>query len=53
LAHWYSGTLRIPRGKLLRYVHGGYGSVYERDEMVQIERGVVRGSWVRHNSLDD
>ena len=52
-AHWYSGTLRIPRGKLLRYVHGGWGSVYERDEMVPIERGVVRGSWVRHNSLED
>jgi hypothetical protein len=52
-AHWYSGTLRVPRGKLLRYVHGGWGSVYARDEMMQIERGVVRGSWVRHNSPED
>ena len=52
-AHWYSGTLRIPRGELLRYVHGGWGGVYERDEMVQVERGVVRRTWVRHHTLED
>ncbi|MFZ5454370.1 MAG: hypothetical protein ACOY9I_01815 [Pseudomonadota bacterium] len=22
-AHWYSGTLRIPEGEMLDYVHGG------------------------------
>ena len=40
-AHWYSGTVRIPQGKLLKYVHGGYGSVYERDLFIRLERGVV------------
>ena len=25
---WYSGTIRLPQGKLLNYVHGGYGSTY-------------------------
>lgn len=48
-AHWYSGTLRVPRGRQLAYVHMGYASTYERDLMLQIERGVLRSTWVRHN----
>lgn len=40
-AHWYSGVLRIPMGGLLQYVHGGYGSVYERDQFITIKRGVM------------
>ena len=49
-AHWYSGTLRVPQGRQLKYVHMGYASTYERDLMLQIERGVLRGTWVRHNA---
>lgn len=41
-AHWYSGELRCPRGKLLEYVHGGFGSTYERDLLMDVERGVVK-----------
>lgn len=48
-AHWYSGTLRIPQGRLLKYVHMGYGSTYERDLLLEIERGVVVASGVKHN----
>jgi hypothetical protein len=40
-AHWYSGKLRIPMGELLRYVHGGYGSVYERDQFITVKKGVT------------
>ena len=40
-AHWYSGTLRIPRGKMLEYRHMGYGSQFERDEFIKIRQGVV------------
>ncbi len=43
-AHWYSGVLRIPMGKLLRYVHGGYGSVYERDQFITVNKGVTVAS---------
>ena len=50
-AHWYSGTLRVPRGRQLKYVHMGYASTYERDLMLEIERGVLRSTWVRHNAL--
>jgi hypothetical protein len=50
-AHWYTGTLRIPRGKRLHYRHSGYASVYERDEMLEFEQGVIRHTWVRHNGV--
>jgi hypothetical protein len=49
-AHWYTGTLRVPQGRLLAYVHMGYASTYERDLMLEVERGVLRGTWVRHNA---
>jgi hypothetical protein len=28
-ATWYSGTLIVPDGKMLHYVHMGYETVYE------------------------
>jgi len=52
-AHWYSGTLRVPQGKLLDYVHGGYGSTYEDDLLISVEKGVVTRSAVRHNGKSD
>ena len=48
-AHWYSGKLRIPQGKLLKYVHGGYGSTYEEDLIISIDKGVVVATNVQHN----
>lgn len=48
-AHWYSGTIRIPQGKRLEYVHMGYGSTFERDLFLDVERGVVKSTRVRHN----
>jgi len=52
-AHWYSGTLRLPDGKQLLYVHMGYSSKYERDILVRIEKGVVRETEVRINGKQD
>ena len=40
-AHWYTGTLRCPQGALLKYVHGGFGSVYEEDLFFDVTKGVV------------
>lgn len=34
---------------MLEYVHAGYGSKYERDLFLDIERGVVKNTRVRHN----
>jgi hypothetical protein len=48
-AHWYSGSLRIPQGGQIEYVHMGYGSRYERDLFLEAERGVVVTTRVRNN----
>lgn len=48
-AHWYSGTIRIPQGKMLEYVHMGYGSTYERDLYLVIEKGVIAKTRVHQN----
>ena len=48
-AHWYSGVLRVPLGRRLRYVHQGYLSLYERDLLIDIDRGGVTRSQIRHN----
>ncbi len=52
-AHWYSRTIRIPQGKLLNYVHMGYGSTYEQDLFLEIEKGVIRNTRVRQNGQAD
>ena len=50
-AHWYSGTLRIPQGKQLEYVHMGYASKFEQDLFLDIERGVLMADRVNHNGI--
>jgi len=40
-ANWVSGTLRIPQGERLHYVHMGFGSVYEEDLLIKIKKGLV------------
>ena len=52
-AHWYSGTIRLPQGKQLEYVHMGYGSTYERDVFLDVARGVVVGTRVRRNGVGE
>lgn len=52
-AHWYSGTIRIPQGRLLNYVHMGYGSTYETDILLKLENGVVISKLVNINGVSD
>ena len=40
-ADWFSGVLRIPRGEVLHYVHMGFGTVYEEELHVKIDKGSV------------
>lgn len=49
-AHWYLGQVRLPQGPLLKCVHGGYGSTYEADLLIDIDRGVVIKTTIRHNA---
>ncbi|MBI5208676.1 MAG: hypothetical protein HY927_01725 [Elusimicrobia bacterium] len=43
-ADWFTGTLRIPQGEMLEYVHMGYASVFEREIVVKIAKGLVAGT---------
>jgi len=51
-AQWYSGQLCIPQGELLKYVHMGYGSTYERDLLLEVRDGVVIETSLRHNEVE-
>ena len=42
-AHWFSGQVRLPQGELLKYVHMGFSSKYERDEFIHFKNGVMTG----------
>jgi hypothetical protein len=48
-ADWFTGVLRIPRGEMLQYVHMGFGSVFEEEVHIRIEKGIVIGSRVIDN----
>jgi hypothetical protein len=52
-AHWYSGEVRCPKGRLLEYVHGGYASSYEKDLFLKFERGVLVKEWEVNNGIGD
>jgi hypothetical protein len=41
VADWYSGTLVIPDGSQIRYVHMGYGSTYDHYQLIRVEAGKV------------
>ena len=48
-ASWFSGELRIPQGKQVKYVHMGYDSTYEKELILTIEEGkVVRSHSIRN-----
>lgn len=48
-AHWYTGTIRLPQGKQIHYVHMAYARTYERDLFLEVQRGVIMATRVQHN----
>lgn len=46
LASWFTGVIRIPKGKLKYYIHLGFLSLYEQELHVKIEKGVITDSRV-------
>ena len=39
-AKWFSGQIRIPEGNLLRKIRIGYASVFERDKILNFNKGI-------------
>jgi hypothetical protein len=48
-ADWFSGVIRVPQGRLLHYIHMGFGSVFARELHIRIECGNIVRSRTRHN----
>jgi len=48
-AEWFTGELRVPGGKCIRYVHLGYGSVYEKELLIEVQKGIVKSREVIDN----
>lgn len=38
-ADWFTGVLRLPRGEQLRYVHMGFGTIFEKDIYLTFKNG--------------
>jgi len=41
LASWFTGNIKLNQGKLLHYVHAGFGSIYEQELHIEIKNGAV------------
>lgn len=52
-ASWFTGTLRIVQGKMLRYTHMGFQSVYERDLLIEVKEGKVVGEKAVDNTREE
>ncbi len=53
-ADWFTGTLRFPRGELVRYVHMGFGSQYEKELLIKIEAGkIIHAVEIAHDPEKD
>lgn len=48
-AHWFTGTLRVPQDKLIEYADGECGRDYDRDLLIEVERGVVKSQSVERS----
>jgi hypothetical protein len=51
-ASWFSGEIRIPTGKLLKYVHMDYCSIYEKDNFLTFENGILKSKRIVYNTKD-
>lgn len=40
-AQWFSGSLKVPLGRMVSYVHMGYESKYEAYLLLQVDEGIV------------
>ena len=44
-ATWFTGVLRVAQGRMWRYVHMGFATLYERDLYMRVEKGKVVRQW--------
>ena len=49
-ADWFTADIIAPQGKLLYYVHMGYGSLYEKELELQFKNGQLLGTKTYNNT---
>lgn len=49
LADWVTAELRVPRGKVIQAIHGGFATLTEEDLLITVEAGRVTGERVVKN----
>jgi hypothetical protein len=52
-AEWFTGEIRVPTGDMLRYVHMGYASVFEKDLFLTFEEGILINERIVENRESD
>jgi len=40
-ADWFTGEIRLPYGEQLEYINQGYASIYEKDLILEIKKGLL------------
>jgi len=48
-ADWVSGTIRVPIGKMIKYIHMGYESVYQKDMFLTLTNGILKETKIVKN----
>lgn len=51
-ATWFTGTLRVPMGEMIQYVHMGFGSIYEQTKFIEVKKGRITSRRVVNNALN-
>jgi hypothetical protein len=41
IASWYTGSLFIQKGKMIKYHHSGYDRIYEREIVADVDKGEI------------
>lgn len=52
-AHWFTGKLRVPQGRMTKYVHQGYQTQYQADLFLHVEKGVLVSNELVRNGPED
>jgi len=50
-ASWINGDLYIPQGDCIEYIHFGYQSIFERETVLNIEKGLLKDYEIFHNRI--
>ena len=51
-AEWFSGNIVAPKGKLINYIHMGYASLYEKEDIFSFKKGKLIGKKTYQNYID-